>query len=91
MRINEKKTKLMVSNPCTSIDFAPELKLSGNQLDVVDELRLVGVIVRSDITWKWNTENIVLKGYKKLWVLRRLKKLEANEEELKDLSKSGLF
>ena len=58
---------------------------------MVDELRLVGVIVRSDITWKWNTENIVLKGYKKLWVLRRLKKLEANEEELKDLSKSGLF
>ena len=81
----------MVFNPCTSIDFATELKLSGNQLDVVDELRLLGVIVRSDMTWKSNTENIVLKGYKKFWVLRRLKKLEANEEELKDLSKSGLF
>ena len=28
---------------------------------------------------------MVLKAYKKLWIMRRLKKLGANEEELKDI------
>ena len=65
MRINIKKTKLMVFNPCTSVDFAPEFQLNGNQLDVVQEMRLLGVIVRSDMTWKSNTEHMVLKAYKK--------------------------
>jgi hypothetical protein len=85
MRINDKKTKLMVFNPCTSVDFAPEFQLNGNQLDVVHEMRLLGVIVRSDMTWKSNTEHMVLKTYTKLWIMRRLKKLGANEEELKDI------
>ena len=85
MKINDKKTKLMVFNPCTSVDFAPVFQLNGNQLDVVEEMRLLGVIVRSDMTWKSNTEHMVLKAYKKLWIMRRLKKLGANEEELKDI------
>ena len=85
MLINEKKTKLMLFNPCTSIDFAPEFKQNGNKLDVVEEMRLLGVIVRSDMSWKSNTEHMVLKAYKKLWVLRRLKEMGANGDELIDL------
>ena len=37
------------------------------------------------MTWKSKTEHMVLKAYKKLWIMRRLKKLGANEEELKDI------
>ena len=35
MKINEKKTKLIVFNPCTSLDLMPEFPLGANQLDVV--------------------------------------------------------
>ena len=41
MKINDKETKLMVFNP---VDFAPEFQINGNQLDVVQEMRLLGVI-----------------------------------------------
>ena len=48
-------------------------------------MRVLGLIVRSDLKWSTNTENMVLKGYKRLWMLRRLKKLGANYEELLDV------
>ena len=49
MQINHKKTKVMVFNPCTSIDFMPELNLGNNELEVVEEMRLLGLIIRSDM------------------------------------------
>ena len=46
----------MLFNPCRSIDFLPEIKLDGSQLDLVEEMKLLGVVIRSDLKWKDNTE-----------------------------------
>ena len=85
MLINFKKTKLIVFNPCTSIDFSPEFSLDGNDLEVVDEVRLLGLILRSDMKWTSNTKNLVSKANKKLWIIRRLKYLGANVTDLLDI------
>ena len=77
MKINFKKTKTIVFNPCTSIDFLPEFALDNNEIEVVDELRLLGLIIRSDLKWVSNTEQIVKKANKRLWIIRRLKYLGA--------------
>ena len=65
MQINYKKTKVMIFNPCTSIDFMPELSVENNDLEVVDEMRLLGLIIRSDMKWLSNTENMVMKANQK--------------------------
>ena len=44
MIINQKKTKLMIFNPCTSKDFMPDFNLEGNDLEVVEEVRLLFTI-----------------------------------------------
>ena len=49
MKINYDKTKLMVFNPCKNLDFEPELEFGNDLLEVVDELRLLGVIIRSQV------------------------------------------
>ena len=36
MKLNFRKTKAMVFNPCTSIDFSPEFSLDGNDIQAVD-------------------------------------------------------
>ena len=59
MKINYKKSKLMLFNPCTAIDFIPDFELEGNQLEIVEEMKLLGIIVRSDLKWGSNTEYIV--------------------------------
>ena len=43
MRINYKKTKVMVFNPCKSLKFKPKLTIDGNTLEEVDETRLLGL------------------------------------------------
>ena len=85
MRINQKKTKFMVFNPCTSKDFMPNFKLGEKDLEVVDEMRLLGLIIQSDMKWQSNTDNMVAKANKKLWMLRRLKTLGADTADLVDV------
>ena len=75
----------MIFNPCTSVDFMPELCLDDNELEVVDEVRLLGLIIRSDLKWVSNTDNMVTKANKKLWILRRLKYLGAEVSDLVDI------
>ena len=85
MKVNYSKTKLMVFNPGKVRDFHPKFNLNNKQIDLVDETQLLGVVLRSDLSWSSNTEYIVSRANKKLWFLRRLKTLGANTDDLKDV------
>lgn len=85
MKINYKKTKVIVFNPWSSIVFMPEICLDNNELEVVEEIRLLGIILRADMKWIANTENMVVKANKRLWILRRLKFLGAQQMDLVDI------
>ena len=69
MQINFKKTKVMLFNPCTSIGFMPDLRLDDHELEVVEEMKLLGLMIRSDMTWVSNTDNMVQKANKRMWIL----------------------
>ena len=43
MKINRKKTKVMVFNPCKSWDFVPEIVLDNQEIEMVDNMKLLGV------------------------------------------------
>ena len=90
MKLNYKKTKLIVFNPCKSIDFMPEVSLSGQNIEVVEEIRLLGLIIRSDMRWCSNTKNMIAKASKRLWVLRRLKNMGAVKSDLLDVYKTQI-
>ena len=63
----------------------PEMELGNQQLELMEQIRLLGVIIHSDLKWGSNTEDIVKRASHKLWFLRRLKSLGANTEELLDM------
>ena len=88
MIINEGKTKVMLFNTARIYDGMPQLTLSGmggEYLEVVQQFKLLGVIMRSDMKWYDNTDFICKKGYSRLWMLRRLKGLGASTFELLDV------
>ena len=85
MKFNHNKSKVMLFNPCSSLDFMPDVRLEGHQLEVVDEIKLLGLVIRTDLKWASNTEYMVKKAYSRLWTLRRLKSLGADEEDLLDV------
>ena len=83
MVINTEKTKVMLFNRSKNTDFMPELRIGdGELLEVVEEFKLLGVIIKSDLKWHSNTIYICRKGFSRLWLLRRLKQIGASEFEL---------
>ena len=85
MVLNFNKTKLMTFNACQTLDFMPEFVIDGHEIQHVEEIKLLGIIIRSDMKWHSNTKNMVTRGFQRLWMLRRLKALGATEEDLLDV------
>jgi hypothetical protein len=48
MVINKKKTKAILFNQARNYDFLPNISIENEQLEVVEEIRVLGVNLRSD-------------------------------------------
>jgi hypothetical protein len=91
MKLNPIKTKIMIFNPLRNHDVLPLLTAEqGEELEVVEQHKILGQIVRSDMRTISNTENICSKAYKRMWVLRRLKGLGCPTAELVDVLKQQI-
>ena len=73
----------MLFNRAKKHDLTPELYLTqGNKLEVVEEMKLVGYQLRSDLKTISNTNYIVRRAWQRMWIVRRLKALGENESEV---------
>ena len=73
---------MMVFNQAKTIDFQPNFSLGGEEIELITEVKLLGLHVSNDMKWKTNTSSMVRKASKRLWILRRLKKLGATKSSL---------
>ena len=82
MSISKSKTKTMLCNTRTKWDFIPELKLQNEDIEVVQDMKIVGFVKRSDMRTCFNTEYLINKAFNRMWLIRRLKGLGANTDQL---------
>ena len=86
MKINEVKTNDILFNKAKKYDFMPSLTVGDSSpLNVVEEIRILGVVIKSNLSWHSNTKVMCGKAYARLWILRRLKPLGASQEQLLDV------
>ena len=85
MKINLKKTKFMLFNQCKSFDFMPSLELEGCQIDLVEDMKILGVMISSDMKFSKNTQYIIKKAFRRIWMLKRLKNLGATTSQMLDV------
>ena len=86
MKINIEKTKVVLFNTARKYDFMPKLTIDGiTHLEVVEEFRLLGINIMSNMSWQANTDSMCQKGFSRLWMLKRLKKLRASQSEIIDV------
>ena len=88
MKLNTGKTKTMLFNTAKNWDFLPEIQVDGRNLEVVEEYKLLGVMITSDLKWDTNTEHITKKAFSRLWMIRRLKNLGLKTESLLQIYKT---
>ena len=88
MKLNEKKTKQIIFNFNKGKQFTTQVKLKGEPLEVVDEVKLLGVIITKDLKWEKNTKYLVKKANKKMRMLHIASKFTRNREHLKQIYKT---
>ena len=74
MKIKRKKTKLMLFNPGKVKDFMPKFILGDTELELVEETTLLGVVLRSYLSWASHADYIVKRAYKKTLVSQETQK-----------------
>ena len=85
MKINSSKSKIMIFNKSKKYDFPPEFSFqNGVNLDLVNETKLLGLIISSDLRWYSNTKAIYNKAMSKMWLIRRMKVLKLEPDLIFD-------
>ena len=85
MKINEKKSKIMIFNMSKKYDFPPELSFqNGEFLEYLNESKLLGIKLDTSLKWYSNTAEIYKKSMGRMWLLRRMKKLNLEPELILD-------
>ena len=83
MKLNQSKTKCLPFINSKTRDFMPQLSLvEGTSLEVIYELKLVGLVVTSDLTWTAHVNYTVARVNGVLWQLTRFRRLGAPQEKL---------
>ena len=59
MMINGKKTKTMIFNFTENFKFTTRLKLKSENVEVINNIKLLGTIITDDLKWDLNTKSIV--------------------------------
>ena len=83
MKLNSKKTKCIPFISSRTKDFMPQLALSdGVNLEVIYQLKLVGIVISSELTWNEHVDYTVSRVNGVLWQLVRFKNLGAPTDKL---------
>ena len=82
IKLNVDKTKFMIMNFTDNYQINTRLEVSGQLLQQISETRLLGVLLRDDLSFKSNTHFITRKAYKRMSILHNLCKFNVPTEDL---------
>ena len=81
-KLNVEKSKVMIFNFTENFQFSTRLFLENSLLEIINETKLLGTIISSDLKWHKNTEMIVKKGFQRMIILQKLAKFKVNPRDL---------
>ena len=88
MQLNQKKTKSMIFNFTKGKQFTTDIKLKGETVELVNESKLLGVIISSDLKWDKNTNHIVKNANRMMKMLHIASKFTRNKSHLEHIFKT---
>ena len=89
--INKKKCEIMVFNLSNKYSFPPDVMIgNSDMINEVTHANILGLIVQSNLKWDKNTEHIFKKAASKLWLLRRLQRINLDIELMVDFYKKEI-
>ena len=59
------ETQIRINLDKSRMDFIPKIELGGCELDLVEQIKLLEIVIRPDLKWCENTDYMVKRAYKK--------------------------
>ena len=72
----------MIFNFTHNYQFSTRIHLNNSLLDIIQQTRLLGTVVSTDLTWHENTQYMVQRGYQRMTILRKLYEFDIPIEDL---------
>ena len=72
MKLNVKKSNIMIFNFTLDFQFSSRLYLENKLLDTINQTKLLGTVITTDLKWHENTEVIVKRAYQRMIILHKL-------------------
>ena len=85
MELNAKKTKTMVFNFSSKYQFTTDILLKNERIDIVEQAKLLGLILTSDLKWDENTNYLVKDANRRMLMLRAAAKFTSDKQVLKQI------
>ena len=85
MELNEKKTKSMIFNFSKKHKFTTDLMLKNQRIEIVEQAKLLGLILTSDLKWNENTNYLVKDANRRMVMLRAASKFTSDKFVLKQI------
>ena len=82
MKLNQDKTKVIIFNYTNNYQFSTRLRVQDALLEIVEETKLLGSVVSSDLTWWKNTNYLTQKGYQRMLIIKKLYEFDVPIKDL---------
>ena len=82
MVINQNKTKAMIFNFTNKYQFHTRLTLKNENIEIVEQIKLLGTQITNDLSWNENCKAIVKKVNARMQLLHKCKEIGSTNEEL---------
>ena len=81
MTLNEDKTKYMLFNFTKKHKFFTRLTLKDKNIEMVNEMKLLGVIITKDLKWHKNTKHVTKKAWARMQLLKKVAEFGATIQD----------
>jgi hypothetical protein len=85
MKLNHNKSNLMCFNFTHNYQFTTRITMEGNTLPIIQQTKLLGVIITNDISWSENTKYIIKRANARMELLRKLVHFNPPIEDMKTI------
>ena len=82
MELNVEKSNIMVFNFTHNHQFTTQIGYREQTVQIVDEKKLLGTIVTSDLKWHKNSQYLVKKAYARMQILHKISEFGAPIEDM---------
>ena len=85
MKMNQTKTKNLIFNFSKKHQFTTRLQLNDENVQVVNQTKLLGTIICDSLSWDATIKDIVRKSYCRMEILRKISGFGASVEDMKKI------